>query len=158
MPEDMRVQLQNTWRRIQGHVPGTDFNFAFWSRCEPRRSTYPACRAVIAARKQDSSCDEAMTLAIQQAYYQQARNPSDSSTLMALAVEIGLDKDQFIQQLESVETVQALIDEIQFAHRIGVRSFPSLVLDTGGGFWPISVEYRHPQAVLENIHGLIDSE
>lgn len=157
MPEDMRVQLQNTWHRIQGHVPGTDFNFAFWSRCEPRRATYPACRAVIAARKQDSNCYEAMTLAIQKAYYQQARNPSDSSTLVELAVEIGLDKDQFIQQLESVETEQTLINEIQYARSIGVRSFPSLVLTTGGGLSAISIDYRNPQAVLENIYSLIDS-
>jgi putative protein-disulfide isomerase len=97
-------------------------------------------------------------MAIQKAYYQQARNPSDSSTLMELAIEIGLDNDQFIQQLESVETEQTLVNEIQYARSIGVRSFPSLVLTTGGGLSAISIDYRNPQAVLDNIYSLIDSE
>jgi hypothetical protein len=38
-------------RRIERSVPGTKFNFEFWSRCRPRRATYPACRAVIATYK-----------------------------------------------------------------------------------------------------------
>jgi putative protein-disulfide isomerase len=99
-----------------------------------------------------------MTLAIQQAYYQQARNPSDNTTLIELAIEIGLDKDRFIQQLESVATAEALINEIQFARRIGARSFPSLVLATSGGLRPICVEYTNPQAVLDGIYSLMVSE
>jgi putative protein-disulfide isomerase len=55
----------------------------------PRRSTYAACRAVIAARRQNPGYEEKMILAIQQAYYLEARNPADSHTLIELASEIG---------------------------------------------------------------------
>ena len=41
MPEAMRLQLQETWRRIEGRIPGIRFNYDFWTRCTPRRSTYP---------------------------------------------------------------------------------------------------------------------
>ena len=47
-------------RRIEGRIPGVRFNFDFWTHCTPKRSTYPACRAVIAARAQDPTLDEAM--------------------------------------------------------------------------------------------------
>ncbi|MGB5741033.1 MAG: DsbA family protein, partial [Sedimenticolaceae bacterium] len=44
MPADMQMRLQQTWRRIQQRIPGTRFNFDFWRVCDPRRSTWPACR------------------------------------------------------------------------------------------------------------------
>lgn len=67
MSLDMQRQIQGHWQRIQQSVPGTPFNFEFWDKCQPRRSTYPACRAVIAATYQDQSLQDPMILAIQQA-------------------------------------------------------------------------------------------
>ncbi|MFT5132007.1 MAG: putative protein-disulfide isomerase, partial [Gammaproteobacteria bacterium] len=52
MPESMQLSIKDHWQRIQQVVPGTKFNFDFWNVCKPRRSTYPACRAVIAATNQ----------------------------------------------------------------------------------------------------------
>ena len=37
MPAEMRLGLQQTWRRIQHTIPGSEFNFDFWSECSPRR-------------------------------------------------------------------------------------------------------------------------
>jgi putative protein-disulfide isomerase len=48
MPATMRNMLQQTWHRIAISIPGTEFNFEFWEKCQPRRATYPANRAVIA--------------------------------------------------------------------------------------------------------------
>ena len=42
-----------------------------------------------------------MTLAIQKAYYMQARNPSDYETLIELAGEIGADKTKFSKDITS---------------------------------------------------------
>jgi putative protein-disulfide isomerase len=150
----MREQLQQTWRRIQDRIPGMRFNFDFWSRCSPRGSTWPACRAVIAARRQDPAFDWAMTDAIQRAYYLDARNPSDGETLIALAGEIGADRMAFAQDLDAAETRQTLGQEMARARGMGVDSFPALVLDCSGSRWRIPVEYTDPAAMLETI-GLI---
>ena len=56
MPMTMQDNLSNTWRHIQQHIPGIEFNYEFWnptSNSMPRRSTYPSCRAVLAAKVQD---------------------------------------------------------------------------------------------------------
>jgi putative protein-disulfide isomerase len=151
MPEAMRVKLQETWRRIEGRIPGTRFNFAFWTHCTPRRSTYPACRAVIAARAQDPALDEAMTRAIQRAYYREARNPSDSETLIALAGEIGADRETFAAALDAPATHAALDAEMAMARDLGVTGYPSLVLDCEGSRWPIPVDYTDPAAMLDII-------
>jgi putative protein-disulfide isomerase len=151
MGEDMRTRLQDTWRRIEGSIPGIQFNFDFWTRCTPRRSTYPACRAVIAARVQDPALDQAMTSAIQHAYYREARNPSDRDTLIALAGEIGADSDMFAATLDAPGTVAALAAEMAIARDLGATGYPSLVLDCAGSRWPIPVDYADPKAMLATI-------
>lgn len=133
MPEEMRGYIQMNWRKVQEAIPGTEFNFDFWEKCQPRRSTYPACRAVIAAKFQGDQYEKLMNSAIQNAYYLGAQNPSDDSTLITLAGLIGLDVKQFESDLNSDAIQQKLSDHINFyqqlAMQTGANGFPSLILD-----------------------------
>jgi putative protein-disulfide isomerase len=151
MPEDTREYVQANWQRIEEVVPGTKFNYDFWEKCQPRRSTYPACRAVIAAREQGQEYDLEMIWAIQQAYYLQVRNPSDVSTLTELAVEIGLDKDKFTKDIQSVETDEILRQEIKQSRQLGMNSFPGLLLDTGDKQIRIEPDYINSDVMLEKM-------
>lgn len=128
MPAAMRQYLQQTWRTIAERTQ-TEFNFDFWRSCEPRRSTYPACRAVIAAGLQGIANTERMIGAIQHAYYLKGRNPSDCDTLIALAREIGLDADRFGNDLVSQEVEQLLQQDIFWARSVGADGFPSVLLE-----------------------------
>ena len=47
MSIETREYVKGNWKRIQEMIPDTRFNYDFWTSCEPKRSTYPACRAVI---------------------------------------------------------------------------------------------------------------
>jgi len=156
MSNEMQAMLQETWRRIQAKIPGTVFNFDFWSKCQPRRSTYPSCRAVIAARQQGNAFDEAMTKAIQTAYYLQARNPSDIETLVELADELGLDVAQFKQDIASSVTQQQLEKEIELSRELHAESFPSLVLQVGASHWPVPIDYLAVSPMLELINHLTE--
>lgn len=149
MDDDTRAMVQGSWQRIEANIPGIRFNFDFWEKCQPRRSTYPACRAVLAARKQGR--DEDMNKAIQAAYYQQARNPSDVSTLLELAGELGLDVECFDADLRSDEIEKALQAEITLAREMFVDSYPALVLKDGASEWRIPVEYNDCRPMLELI-------
>lgn len=154
MPEDLQHQLQATWRRIQQRIPGTRFNFDFWHICQPRRSTWPACRAVIAARHLAADKEAAMIDAIQRAYYLEARNPSDDSTLIALAAGMGLDAQQFAAALNTESTHATLAAEMAEGRRMGADSFPSLRLLTDGTYWPVPIDYLSTQPMLETIASL----
>jgi len=154
MPLEMREWLQRTWRKIAERIPGTRFNHEFWVRCAPRRSTYPACRAVIAARRQDPGFDPAMTGAIQRAYYLQARNPSDRDTLIEVAREIGANTSAFAQALDSSETNTELQREIEKVRMMDSWRFPSLVLDLEGSVRQVPVDYMSAEAMLNTITSL----
>ncbi|MDJ0834586.1 MAG: DsbA family protein [Gammaproteobacteria bacterium] len=154
MPQDLRNKLQATWQRIQQVIPGTEFNFDFWRDNTPRRSTYPACRAVIAARELADKEDE-MTYGIQQAYYLQAKNPSDLDTLTEVAVAIGLQSDAFVELMTAPRIQQLLEQELQQVSAIGVNSFPSIVLETAGRRHDIKVDYNSATRLLASIQQLL---
>lgn len=151
MPEETREYVIANWRRIEEQVPKTRFNYDFWQHCKPRRSTYPACRAVIAARKQGAEYDLEMIWAIQQAYYLQARNPSDIATLTTLAEELGLDQSVFSKDIQSIETDEVLRQEIEQSRHLGLNRFPGLLLDTRNKQIKIKPDYINVDMMLEKI-------
>lgn len=99
MPVELQKNIQQIWHRIEQTVPNIQFNYDFWTANTPIRSTYPACRAVLAAKKQAANFEDKMINAIQAAYYQKAKNPSSQSTLLECATEIGLDVSNFAHDL-----------------------------------------------------------
>jgi len=151
MPAEMQQRIQNTWRRIESSIPGVTFNYDYWQKCQPRRSTYASCRAVIAARQQGKDFDEIMTKAIQNAYYAQARNTSLDSTLIEIAAEIRLDTSRFTQALNSDAVNSELHREILFSRDMDVDSFPSLILTIGDKAIPIALDYTNAENMLAGI-------
>ena len=155
MPEALQQQISSYWKTIQQRVPNTKFNFNFWKNNQARRSTYPACRAVIAAKKQ--SAEKEMILAIQKGYYLEAKNPSDNSILIGFAQNLDLDVALFTEQLSHNNTQQKLLDEIRQGQLLGAQGFPSLVLQHSGTNHFIPIDYNNADAVLTNIQLVIES-
>ncbi|HED12416.1 MAG TPA: DsbA family protein [Gammaproteobacteria bacterium] len=147
MPQSMQQYLQQTWLQIEQRIPGTRFNHAFWQQCQPRRSTYPACRAVLTAALWHRA--DAMTEAIQHAYYLEAKNPSDEATLVGLAKSLAIDPVAFTERLSSEQIRIELARQLDCCQELGVRGFPSLVLQQGSKKLPVSIHYTDPQAMLE---------
>jgi putative protein-disulfide isomerase len=153
MAPELRTMLQGAWNNIHTMF-GTEFNFDFWSKCQPRRSTYPACRAVLAAENQQSG--ERMTDAIQRAYYTRAMNPSDITTLETLAQELNLDRERFSIDIASVELNDELMRQVELAQQSPIDGFPSLTLEIRGRQQRVTRDYRDYQVTLDHIDYLIE--
>ena len=151
MPNEMREYIQMNWHKIQQKIPGVSFNYTFWDSCTPKRSTYPACRAVIAVKNQNSELEQTMVKIIQQAYYLDAKNPSEDDVLISLAKTLDLDIKQFTQDLNSEPTQQLLSNDIALMQSMGVSSFPSLVLQTTNRIKSITIDYNNPKLILNQI-------
>lgn len=151
MSQDLQQMISATWHRIEEQT-GTRFNHDFWKNCAPRRSTYPACRAVISAEQLKAGSSKTMIRAIQQAYYLQSKNPSDADTLIKLAEGLGLDRAVFTDQLYSDETEQLLQQHLRLAAQIGANGFPSLYLATDDNkLMPINLGYSDWIQVQKNL-------
>ncbi len=152
MPLGQQHAIAGYWKNIE-ELLGTEFNYDFWQHNSPRRSTYPACRAVIAARWQDR--EEAMILAIQEAYYLKAQNPSDIETHLLLAAELGLEVAKFKLDINSEKLEQAFVEELQFARSLPINGFPSMVLQHGAKTYVIPLDYKDHRGALATINEII---
>ena len=152
MSDELLERIPGHWRTIH-EMLGTEFNFDFWTKCTPRRSTYPACRAVIAATKQDREAD--MILAIQQAYYSRAMNPSDTETLETLAEELNLDSDRFVADLRSPDTEAELQRQLAFTRRSPINGFPGLALGNGDQLTSVRLDYKDHTETLKHLFAII---
>jgi len=154
MPVPMQRYLQSTWRSIEART-GTQFNHDFWTHCAPKRSTYPACRAVIAAGYQGEQRIGEMIKGIQTAYYLEARNPSELDVLYDCAATIGLDVQRFEQDIHSNRVNEALARDFAIRDQFGVQGFPSLILQHDGDIISISAGYCEAQQVLARIQAAL---
>jgi putative protein-disulfide isomerase len=158
MPVSMQHMLQQTWQRIETTIPGTQFNYDFWQLTKPRRSTYPSCRAVIAAKAQNDQFEEPMISAIQHAYYLNAQNPSDDDVLISLAIDIGCDATQFKESLNSDETHHELHNHLMLASKIGARGFPSLFIAAEvENAQPVALDHNNAQTTIDHINAIINA-
>lgn len=155
MPVEMQQMLQQTWSRIHSQL-GTEFNFDFWTKCQPKRSTYPACRATLIAREQGK--EETMYHAIQHAYYLHAKNPSEIDTLIELADQIDLDPHAFKSSMQNPMIEQQLIDDLKLARSLPIQGFPSLVLRVSGQDHAIELDYLQAETTLHQLQRLLHEQ
>lgn len=151
MPLAMREKIQSIWYQIED-VVGTKFNHDFWTNCTPKRSTYLACQATLAAKMQDK--EEEMINAIQEAYYLRAMNPSEEETMITLAEELNLDIKLFKNNLNSEETIKSFTEKMNLRRKLNLNSFPSLAIKYKKEIYPINIKYNDPKAILEQIENI----
>lgn len=158
MPLAQQQMIQAHWRTIRQKL-ATEFNFDFWLNNTPRRSTYNACRAVLAAKRQ--GYEREMIDAIQRGYYLQAQNPSDISALCSMAETLteqhaGFDIDLFNKDISSDEVEGELVAQIALARKLTQQGFPSLVLAHQERYTNIAVNYLDAKQSLQEISALLN--
>lgn len=125
MDENMKKTISSYWVDIEKKTKVT-FNHDYWKKNTPYRSTYPACRAVIAAETLEAKSSAKMVKAIQSAYYKEAKNPSLKDILVKCAISIGLDERKFQQTFESMKIEEKLQEHLSITYQLQVRGFPAL--------------------------------
>lgn len=154
MPKEMQEKIESIWHEIE-EVTGTEFNHDFWKKCAPRRSTYLACQATMLARYENK--ENEMIEAIQEAYYQKALNPSDATTLINLAKQIGMDEKKFEEDLKSQKIEEDLQNELNFRRSLHVKTFPSLILKYKKELYPINIKYNDYESMLTQIKNMTEN-
>lgn len=155
MPLEQQSAIHSIWHQIEAKT-GTQFNYDFWTHCTPRRSTWRACRAIIVAEQLQPGSASTMAQAIQQAYYLEAKNPSDRSTLITLAASIGIDSTEFSILLDVKDTHQQLKNHMMISQQLDVSGFPALRVAKDQQAIRISDGYCSSEEVIKRLQGVIE--
>lgn len=157
MPLDMQQSIARIWHQIEAQT-GASFNHDFWTLNTPRRSTYPACRAVIAAGNLLESGRELMSAEIQKSYYLQAKNPSDIDVLVDCALQIGLTPHDFLSNMESDQLQHQFAEELSSVSKLGIGGFPALLLLRGDQCDALSLGYSTAEKLELRYKRLVEHE
>ncbi len=96
---------------------------------DPPASSYPASEAMHAVRAIAPEREEDYLRRIRQALFLEARNIARPEILRALAEEIGLDGARFSAAFEDPASTRAFAADRERMGALGLRGFPTLVVD-----------------------------
>lgn len=146
-----QFRLQH-WARVEA-ASGLPFDReALMARQGFVYDTEPVCRAVVAARRLVPRADLlAVFRAFQHAFYAEGRDTTDGKELATIgAAELqrqGHDVSDagFLYAWRDPATIAETHADFTRTRKLGVNSFPSLLLDTGDGVREVSPGYAHAE-------------
>jgi putative protein-disulfide isomerase len=151
MTQEAKDEIRGHWEHVHEGT-GQPFNFDFFDRDDFVYDTELACRAVVTARGVEPRLGLSMLARLHQAFYAENQDITDHDTVVALAVDDGLDEAAFTRTFDSDEAKQVTASDFQITQKLGVTGFPTLLAGTyDEGFGLVTTGYRP----LEEIAGSI---
>lgn len=126
----MRDEILHHWHSVH-EMTGQPFTFAGAFPAGFVYDTEPACRAVVTARELAGDQIALQLLrSLHERFYVHQDDLTQSKVLQKTARSIdGLDADAFAGQLDTDAARDRTLDDFRFSHSLGVRGFPTVVLE-----------------------------
>lgn len=150
-----REEILHHWREVHARS-GQPFRF---ESAMPEGFVYdtePPSRAVLAAGSLDAEMVFPMYKAIQQAFYAEGCDVTRSDTLADLAAGLGLDRERFLQRFDSEDAHSKIRAHFNQARQVGVRGFPTLILQQGDGLSLITHGWQPLAAIRAALDAKLD--
>lgn len=145
--------LDEHWREI-GERSGQPFKFDILERDDFVYNTEAACRAAVTAREMAGNATALNFFThLQSAFYAENQDVTQEAVLIDLAAGFGLDKAEFSKLLPSDDMKQKTQQDFEFAHRLGVSGFPTVVVNDQNGYAYLTVGYQP----YENLEPIIEA-
>ncbi|OIR08060.1 DSBA-like thioredoxin domain protein [mine drainage metagenome] len=125
-----RADIRQHWEHVRD-ASGQPFDFTFFDRAGFVYDTEPASRAIVVLRRRGRETGLAALRRIQRAFYAENRDVTDTGTLTALAVELGMEAKAFRNDFESEAAAAETRADFAIAQSAGVRGFPTLITGKG---------------------------
>ncbi len=134
--------LREHWVEI-GERSGQPFKFDILERDDFVYNTEAACRAAVTARHMEGNAVALKFFThLQSAFYAENRDVTQEDVLTGLAKEFGLPHNEFASLLPSDEMKAETMKDFQFARRLGVNGFPTVLINDHAGYAYLTVGYQ----------------
>jgi putative protein-disulfide isomerase len=153
MSAKARAEMPHHWDAVR-EASGQPFDGESFARRDGFvYDTDPACRAVVAARRQDAAAALPYLAAAQSAFYAEGRDVTQREVLTDLARKLGLDDGRFEQDLVTDEVKDETWSDYATSQNAGVRGFPTLIVgpNPDGTYAMVTRGFQMAEPVLASI-------
>lgn len=118
--------------------------------------TEPPSRAVVVMRKLAPQVENEFYERVQKAFYINNSNTNYVETYLDFVEEYGVKKELFKEKFESNEIKELVKSDFEFARNVGVRAFPTVLLESNGQFTIISQGYSKSKSMIDKVRSFIN--
>lgn len=125
MREKDRDYIRDAWKSVH-EASGQPFDLSFFERETFTYDTEPACRAVVTMRR--LAPEKALTFnsRVSSAFYAHNRDVTSDEVLADIGAEAGMDRSQFLNEMQSEGACNETFGDFLMAKQSGVEGFPLL--------------------------------
>lgn len=120
-------------------------------------NTEPACRAVVVVNQWKRELALPFMAVIQDQFYRQGKDVTQTARLVAIAEGLGLNADEFLTRFESGEAITRTREDFITTQQSGVTGFPALMLEHNDELYPVSMGYTPLDVVERKITAMLTS-
>jgi putative protein-disulfide isomerase len=153
--DSFREDILQHWREVH-QITGQAFTFENAMPDGFVYDTEPAARAVLTVGRIDSESAFPVFRRIQEAFYVDQKDVSDTEILASLAIETGIDKQQFLDSFNTEELREATQRHYFQTREFGVKGFPTIAIGTQQDHAVITNGYMHSDDLIPRIQLWLD--
>lgn len=116
-------------------------------------TSIPPAKALIAFKllKKDKDSDISFAGRLQKAIYYDGIEPLDAEAYADLAEEYGVNREDFLRSFDSKATEEKMKEEFAITGKLGVKGFPSIIVQVGDSLVKIGEGYMPLEALEQRI-------
>ncbi len=149
---EMKDFLTKHWKEVN-HASGQPFKYDILNRADLSYDTEPPARAVVCVREMDPSKEYPFFEETQKLFYFENRDMNVAETYQSLIESLSLDYKTFQSLFNSEGMKMKIREDFERAGALGVRGFPTLLLQVDEVQKPIVLSRGYVQAsqILDRI-------
>jgi len=147
---EMKDFLTHHWEDVANRS-GQKFNYAILDNNVITYDTEPSCRATVVVRSLKPELTLDFFKAAQRAFYFDNKNLQEVASYEPILNELEIDVAEFTKLFNSDAMKQAVREDFQLASDMGVRGFPTLLLQQGDKIEVIVSGYASASSMIQGI-------
>ena len=149
--EDM---LRHHWEEVHKRT-GVTFQYDILKNETFVYDTEPPSRAVIAVKNLSPEKEFEFFKSVQSAFYQDNKDTGDIGTYIGLLDKFEINEGDFTRAFLSEDVKEQTRSSFQYAQELGVRGFPSTVVQFEGQLYLVANGYQDAASLEEGIHRVV---